>query len=99
MRSRILTSLLLFFFGLLFLSVPAFAQVAAGVAGISGVVRDSSGASVPNAKVVISRESQGTLRTLQTNTDGVFAAPALTPGPDYKVTVTAPGFAEYSAGP
>ncbi len=99
MRSRILTSLLLFFFGLLFLSVPAFAQVAAGVAGISGVVRDPSGASVPNAKVVISRESQGTLRTLQTNTDGVFAAPALTPGPDYKVTVTAPGFAEYSAGP
>lgn len=99
MRSRTAVSLVLFFSGLLFLSVPAFAQAAAGVAGISGVVRDPSGASVPNAKVVISRESQGTLRTLETNTDGVFAAPALTPGPDYKVSVTAPGFAEYSAGP
>jgi len=81
----------------LFLSVPAFAQSAAGVAGITGVVRDPSSAPVPNAKVVVSREDQGPLRTLQTNGEGVFAAPALTPGPGYKVSVTAAGFAEYSA--
>lgn len=82
---------------LFFLSVPAFAQQAAGLAGISGIVQDPSGASVPNAKVVISRATQGTLRTLETNTEGVFSAPALTPGADYKVSVTAPGFAEYAA--
>jgi outer membrane receptor protein involved in Fe transport len=73
------------------------AQAAAGLAGISGVVRDPSGASVPNAKVVISRATQGTLRTLESNAGGVFAAPALTPGTGYKVEVTASGFAPYSA--
>ena len=78
-------------------AVPAFAQSAAGVAGISGVVRDASGASVPKAKVIISREGQGTLRTLETNAEGIFSAPALTPGPGYTVNVTAAGFAEYSA--
>jgi outer membrane receptor protein involved in Fe transport len=82
---------------LLLLAVPAFGQSAAGLAGISGVVRDPSGASVPKAKVVISRQDQGDLRSLETNDDGVFSAPALSPGPGYKVTVTAPGFAEYTA--
>ncbi|HYL38810.1 MAG TPA: TonB-dependent receptor [Bryobacteraceae bacterium] len=84
-------------FLLILLSVPAFAQQAAGLAGISGVVRDPSAAVVPNAKVVISRENQGTIRTLDSNAEGVFSAPALTPGPGYKVSVTASGFAEYSA--
>lgn len=78
-------------------SIPAFAQSAAGVAGITGVVRDPSSALVPKAKVVISRESQGTLRSLETNSEGVFSAPALTPGPGYKISITAPGFAEYTA--
>ena len=75
----------------------ARAQSAGGVAGISGVVRDPSGATVPNAKVVISSKGQGTLRAMVTNADGIFAAPALIPGPGYSVTVTAAGFAEYSA--
>ena len=77
--------------------VPAFAQSAGGVAGISGVVRDPTGGPVPNAKVVISREGQGTLRILTTNVSGVFTAPALVPGPAYKVSITASGFAEYTA--
>jgi hypothetical protein len=79
------------------LSVPAFAQSAGGVAGISGVVRDQTSGPVPNAKVVISREAQGTLRTLTTNESGVFTAPALVPGPGYKLSITAAGFAEYTA--
>ncbi|HEV3331178.1 MAG TPA: TonB-dependent receptor [Bryobacteraceae bacterium] len=82
---------------LFFLSVPAFAQSAGGVAGISGVVRDRSSAAVPDARVVISRESQGTLRTLTTNESGVFTAPALDPGSGYTISVTAKGFAEYTA--
>ncbi len=82
---------------LLFLSVPIFAQQAGGVAGISGVVRDQSGAVVPNAKVTISSAGQGNLRSLTTNEAGIFSAPALPPGPGYKVTVQAAGFAEYSA--
>lgn len=73
------------------------AQSAGGVAGISGVVRDPSEAAVPNAKVVISTESKGIVRSVQTNNEGVFTAPTLDPGPGYKVTVTAQGFANYEA--
>ncbi len=71
-------------------------QSAAGLAGITGVVRDPSGASIPNAKVVISKENQGTSRSLETNAVGVFAAPALTPGSGYNVIVTSPGFSDYT---
>ena len=78
-------------------SVPVFAQSAGGVAGISGVVRDATGATVPNAKVVISSVSRGAVRTLATNASGIFAAPSLLPGAGYRVSVTATGFAPYEA--
>ena len=93
MRRRLVTIVLL---PLLF-TASGFAQVSGGVAGISGVVRDPSGATVPNAKVVIASEGQGMLRSITTNADGVFNAPALAPGPGYEVTVTAAGFAGYDA--
>ncbi len=80
---------------LLFLPVSAFAQAAGGVAGISGTVHDPSGAAVPKAQVVISSASQGQVRSIASNGAGVFAAPSLTPGPGYQVTVTATGFAPY----
>ncbi len=90
--NRVLTAI-----PLLFLCAPMFAQNAGGVAGIAGVVRDPSSGTVPNAQVVISSVGQGTIRTLSTNADGIFTAPALTPGPGYKVAVTASGFAPYEA--
>lgn len=76
MRLKLAASLFLFV-------CSAFGQVVIGTAEISGVVRDASGSSVPNAKVVISSGGQGILRTLLTNTGGAFSAPALTPGPGY----------------
>ena len=82
---------------LLFVSAPLFGQSAGGVAGISGVVKDASGAVVPNAKVVISSASQGQVRSLTSNDAGLFSAPALSPGSGYKVTVTAAGFNTYDA--
>ena len=75
----------------------AIAQTASGVAAISGVVRDGSGAAVPNAKVVISTEGRGVVRTITTNGAGVFAAPALVPAHGYKVSINAQGFARYEA--
>ncbi|MBV9506794.1 MAG: TonB-dependent receptor, partial [Acidobacteriia bacterium] len=78
-------------------SVPAFAQSAGGVAGISGIVQDPAGSPVPNARVLISRENQGTIRTVDTNDAGVFSAPSLVPGAGYKLAVTATGFSEYDA--
>ena len=92
MRLKFAVLLVLF----VFVTVPVFAQ-AGGVAGISGVVRDPSGAVVPGAKVVISSEGQGTVRSLESNDAGIFTAPALVPGPGYQVSVTAAGFAGYEA--
>jgi hypothetical protein len=84
------------FAALLLLCSPSlFGQAAGGVAGISGTVRDASNSAVPGAKVVISSDSQGQIRSLVTNDAGVFSAPALIPNPGYKVSVTASGFAAY----
>jgi hypothetical protein len=82
---------------LLLAAAPALAQSAAGLAAISGVVHDGSGVAVPNANVVIASTSQGRVRTVTTNSGGVFTAPALLPGSGYQVTVTAAGFATYQA--
>ncbi len=79
----------------LFSSASLFAQVAGGLAGISGTVRDASNSAVPNAAVVITSASQGQIRSVVTNEAGVFSALALIPGPHYQVTVTAAGFAVY----
>ncbi|MGA2114864.1 MAG: TonB-dependent receptor [Bryobacteraceae bacterium] len=82
---------------MLCLSARLFAQSAGGVAGISGVVKDPAGAPVPTARVVISSGTQGAVRTIQTNVNGIFTAPSLLPGQGYSVAVTAPGFAPYEA--
>ena len=81
MRLSLIASLLLL------VSAPAWAQSAAGLAAISGVLRDPSGAAVADAKVVIASDSQGTIRAVTTNSGGIFTAPALLPGSGYKVTV------------
>jgi outer membrane receptor protein involved in Fe transport len=77
-------------------SVWAFGQ-SAGLAVISGVVRDASGASVPGAKVTVSNPTNGTVRELSTNEAGMFTAPALTPADGYKVAVEVSGFDRYEA--
>jgi outer membrane receptor protein involved in Fe transport len=76
------------------ISWQAFGQ-AGGVASISGSVHDASGSVVPDAKVIISSASKGKLRSIQTNSAGIFSAPALVPGPEYILTITATGFAQY----
>src|SRR5436309_1438533 len=73
----------------------ASAQSTAGAANISGVVRDLSGAVVPNAAVLVSNASNGITRKLNTNDAGVFTAGSLVPAPGYSVTVNAGGFASW----
>lgn len=80
------------------LSAAVFAQSGAGFGSISGVVKDASGAAVPASQVVVANEAKGIHRTLETNTDGVFTAPALIPDPGYTVSVTKEGFAKYQTG-
>jgi hypothetical protein len=78
-------------------SVGVFAQGTAGLGAVSGTVRDASGATIPDATVVLSNESKGIRRTMQTTAAGVFAAPALVPASGYSLTVTSSGFATWEA--
>ena len=70
--------------------VPCHAQSAAGGGTVLGTVRDSTGAAIPSAKVVLLH--LGTAREFNTssNHEGYFATPPLAVG-DYKVRVEAPG--------
>jgi hypothetical protein len=76
---------------LLFIASLAFAQGGA-TGAISGVVQDSSGAVIANAKVSITSEATGeVLRQLTTNASGLFNA-LLLPVGTYTVEVNAAGF-------
>src|SRR6266568_1283999 len=79
----------------IFGGASAFAQSVAGLGAISGTVRDASGAAVPAAQVVVSNESKGIKRTVETTEAGVFTAPSLVPAPGYSVIVSKPGFNQY----
>ena len=60
-------------------------------AALSGTVEDATGAKIPKAQVVITNVDNRTSRTLVTNDDGIYNAPALAPG-NYVVKISAPGF-------
>ena len=60
-------------------------------ANLEGVVRDATGALVPNATVKVSAPALGLERTTTTSDEGVFTIPQLRPGA-YIVTVTQAGF-------
>lgn len=77
-------------------SVFATAQTITG--GVNGIVTDSSGAVIPNAKVVATNVDTGIETPATTNTDGVYALRFLQIG-TYKVSIEAPGFAATNVGP
>jgi hypothetical protein len=59
--------------------------------GISGTVKDSTGAVVPNAKVTITSVGRNQSITLTTSSEGVFSAKTLEPV-EYNVLAEAPNF-------
>ena len=69
----------------------AFAQ---GLGTITGTVVDSTGASVPSANVVLTEIKTGQGSTVQSNADGLFVFPSVSPA-DYKLDVIAKGFEKY----
>ena len=77
--------------GLLLLSLSAYGQIDTGT--VSGDVRDSAGAVVPNAKVTISSEGTGQKIELISNDSGLFLSGPLSPG-SYLVEVEAKGFSK-----
>ncbi|HTD97591.1 MAG TPA: carboxypeptidase-like regulatory domain-containing protein, partial [Edaphobacter sp.] len=60
-------------------TLPASAQNAA-LGNITGTVRDSAGAVIPDATVVVINTGTGTSRTLTTDSDGHYGASFLQPG-------------------
>jgi carboxypeptidase family protein len=66
-----------------------YAQVAG--ATLTGTVKDSSGAVIPNAQVVITDVATGVTRTVSPGGGGPYTAPNLLPG-TYEIRVTATGF-------
>lgn len=71
------------------LALPTSAQITTGT--MSGSVKDTQGAVVPGATVTLVSATRGTTTDAQTNADGDFVFPNLTPG-TYTVRVTMDGF-------
>ncbi len=79
---------------MLMFSISAFSQSDLGT--INGEVKDPSGASVPNATVVIKSQSTGNERRTTTNQSGFFVFTNTQAG-QYTVTVTANGFKKFDS--
>jgi carboxypeptidase family protein/TonB-dependent receptor-like protein len=78
-----------FILWLLLAATTGSAQVT--TATISGTVKDSTGAVLPGAKVVLLNEETGISRTVQADAAGRYSAPSLSLG-NYRVTATLEGF-------
>jgi hypothetical protein len=76
---------------LLALVVPGIvrAQVAGGA--VTGTARAESGAAMPGVQVSTRDVTTGDVRTVTTDTNGLYSIPALPPG-SYEMTVSAAGF-------
>jgi hypothetical protein len=77
------------------LAPSAFSQTAA-TGALTGTLRDSSGAVVPNATVTATSTGTGQARTTKTDADGTYKFGLLSPG-DYKLKFEASGFSTVEA--
>ena len=75
---------------LVFAAVSASAQVTTG--NLQGVVKDPNGAVVAGAAVKITNADTGIVKETVTNDEGFYRVTNLTPGPNYKIEVSATGF-------
>ncbi len=72
------------------MSPAAMAQQA--TAAINGVVKDPTGAAIPNARIELTNVGTSVVRTTTTNSDGAYAFPSVVPGV-YTMQASATGFA------
>lgn len=69
----------------------ATSQAQSPTAVVNGQVRDSSGAAIPNASVVVINNATGIRATTETNSEGIYSVPNLAPG-TYRIQVSKQGF-------
>lgn len=65
-------------------------------ATVTGVVRDSSGAVLPDTEVTLSNPSTGVTFTAKTGSEGSYRFGDVPPGPGYKMDFSHSGFSTYS---
>src|SRR5512146_59037 len=75
----------------LVLAVPAFGQSGQPEGRIAGVVRDASGAVVPDATITVINQGTNAKFTTTTGPDGGFLVPTVPVGA-YRVEISAKGF-------
>jgi len=76
--------------GLTLTALLSYSQVSGGT--LTGTVKDSGGAAIPNVHMSIQNVDTGVMRVVTTNSDGLYTAPNMLPG-TYEVTASAEGFA------
>src|SRR5437899_9308357 len=81
-------------FALLFCAAGAAAQASRVGATLEGIVRDTSGAVIPNSTITLHNPSTNQSRTVTTDEQGFFRAEQLAVG-TYEVRVEQTGFAPY----
>ena len=79
---------------LLALILPALLPAQNVSCSLAGTVQDSAGAVIPDAKVTLTSQQNGFVRTVVTNHEGFFSYPNLTPA-TFTIEVEAPGFKLY----
>ena len=84
-------SIFIILIGCILTSIPAKAQVTG--ATLSGSIMDPSGSVIAGAEVAIKNLGTGIVRTVTTDTAGLYSAPNLIPG-SYEISVSAPGFSK-----
>jgi outer membrane receptor protein involved in Fe transport len=73
------------------ISTPAFAQYENGT--ITGVIRDSTGAPIAGAQVIVTNTATGVRSNSKTDSSGNYDVPSLRVGV-YNITASAPGFSK-----
>ncbi len=76
---------------ILFLASPQKVQGQLLQGSITGNVADSSGAAIPDARVVAKEQQTNFTRETTTNASGIYNLPTMPPG-TYNISVTAPSF-------
>jgi hypothetical protein len=82
------------------ISVLVFSQSRAfgqSTGNVTGVVTDSTGASIAKATIVLTNKETGITRTTTSNSDGAFAFAGVIPGTSYEFEVTASGFQSWQS--
>jgi hypothetical protein len=87
--------LLTILIGCLSISQTLYAQ--SDLTTVTGIVRDSSGAVVPNANVTIKNEATNTERKVNTNANGEYTVTSV-PAGSYTLIVEATGFKRFEQG-